>query len=115
MRARTFVLQGKLGKILPKTAVRSGFSFSFCVDCHSLKEDEVFKHQYFNYNLNQSPIVQLETESIAKRLGKSAIAFGEMEHKPLFDVVAHSCDLIILTSGVTHETTLPVFSENKKI
>ena len=79
----------------------------------TVKEDEVSKHQYFNQNLNQAPIVQLETESIAKRLGSSAIAFGEREHQPLFDIVGHSCDLIILTSGVTNETVLPVFSENR--
>ena len=35
-----------MGKILPKTAVRSGFSFSFCVGWDGLSDKKIFKWKF---------------------------------------------------------------------
>ena len=78
----------------------------------TVRDEDIGKHQYYNYKSNQSHIVQLETECIAQSLGDNAIAFGNSQHKPLYKVIGSSCDMIILTSGIPNYRSVQSFSDN---
>ena len=80
----------------------------------TVRDEDIGKHQYYNQKSNESHIVQLETECIAQSLGHNAIAFGKSEHKPLYDIIGSSCDMIILTSGIPNYTSVQSFSDNKQ-
>ena len=80
----------------------------------TVRDEDIGKHQYYNQKSNQSHIVQLETEYIATSLGDHAIQFGKSEHKPLFEIIGSSCDMVILTSGIPNYTSVPSFMDNTK-
>ena len=80
----------------------------------TVRDEDIGKHQYYNQKSNQSHIVQLETECIAQSLGENAIAFGKSEHKPLYEIIGSSCDMIILTSGIPNYRSVQSFSDNTK-
>ena len=80
----------------------------------TIRDEDIGKHQYYNEKSNQSHIKQLETESIAQSLGENAIAFGKSEHKPLYEIIGSSCDMMILTSGIPNYRSVPSFSDNSE-
>lgn len=78
----------------------------------TVNEGDVGKHYYYNERFNQSPMVQLETETIANKLGNMAQLFDELEHAPGFRTIRDSCDMTIITCGLPSATIVPNFNAN---
>ena len=76
-----------------------------------VREEDIGKHQYFNEKINQSQLTQYQIEMKANTLSEKAVDFGKSENKPIFDVISDSCDMTILTSGITHQTEIPHFEK----
>ena len=80
-----------------------------------VREEDIGKHQYFNEKINQSQLTQYQIEMKANTLSEKAVDFGKSENKPIFDVINNSCDMTILTSGITHQTEIPHFEKNNSM
>ena len=78
----------------------------------TIDENEIGYHQYYSHINNKSHLVQFVTESVAKKLGQSALEFGTREHYPLFKHIADTCDMTIITSGVPSFTQIAEFEKN---
>jgi len=58
-------------------------------------------------------LIQFVTESIANKLGESALEFGKREHYPLFKHIGDTCDMTIITSGIPLSTNIDVFEKKE--
>ena len=79
----------------------------------TVDENEIRYHQYYSQKKNKSHLIQFLTESIANKLGESALEFGKREHYPLFKHVGDTCDMTIITSGIPSSTNIDVFEKKE--